>query len=507
VLVRSRKSGAWSAEIPFFAGAEDEQRPSLRVASDNTVWVLAGKRLAGIHGGTRVELEKPAGGDFDEFLFDAAGRLWLFAEDKKQLTRIALLDGKTTSTQFLETPLGYRAPLFDRAGNLWDGGLTAIHRSRIGLTSSGPARLAVKASSRLDETKQAEAAPAHAPHETIQIEGVTYTLYFGEMHTHLTEHPTDRHIELWPDRFYLKAARSGVLDLASYSDHDWKAMTSSKYMAEQGYTSVLSRENEFLAFSGYEWSGDNQTRLRYGDRTIVFPRDYSPVFRITDPESDTPQKLHAKLQSIGAIDWAHHVGAPFAVMDWTTHDKVIEPIIETVSGHGVYETYDRPNAVPVWLKKPPVGKTSIQDGLGMGKRFGLVGSSDSHNGLSGYANGMLGIYAKSLTREAILDAFRNRRTFAIRGGEPLYLDFRINDSFMGREIKSDGPPRLSVHVRAHSPIQKVEVVRDGKYVFTKDGSGPECQFEYKDTAKGNYYYVRVWLEGDKYAWSTPAWVD
>ena len=102
---------------------------------------------------------------------------------------------------------------------------------------------------------------------------------------------------------------------------------------------------------------------------------------------------------------------------------------------------------------------------------------------------------------------RNRRTFAIRGGEPLYLDFRINGSFMGREIRSDGPPRLSVHVRAHSPVRKVEVVRDGKYVFTRDGSGPECQFEYKDTEKGNYYYVRVWLEGDKYAWSTPAWVD
>ena len=143
----------------------------------------------------------------------------------------------------------------------------------------------------------------------------------------------------------------------------------------------------------------------------------------------------------------------------------------------------------------------------MGKRFGLVGSSDSHSGLSGYPNGMLGIYAKSLTRAAILDAFRNRRTFAIRGGEPLYLDFRINGSFMGREIRSDGPPRLSVQVRAHSPIRKVNVVRDGKYVFTKTGAGPECQFEYKDTAKGNYYYIRVWLEGDKYAWSTPAWVD
>ena len=365
-----------------------------------------------------------------------------------------------------------------------------------------PRQLPRSKRARPDAEKSSSANPVPVRrHDTLEIEGKKYNLYFGEMHTHLTEFPDDRLMEIWPDRFYLKGEQTEVLDFASASDHDWHWMTSSKYKALQAYPAVLSRDGEFLALCGYEWSGSDYRRRRYGDRTIIFPHPYSPVFRITDPESDTPQKLHAKLASIGAIDWAHHVGAPFAVMDWTTHDKVIEPVMEMVSGHGVYETYDRSSAVPVWLKKPPVGKTSIQDGLAIGERFGLVGSSDSHTGLSGYSNGMLAIYAEALTHDAIMDALRHRRTFAVRGGEKMLVEFRVNGAFMGREIKAEAPPRIEVSVKAQSPVEKIEIVRDGRYVY----SSPQSHFEYRDTEIGTYYYARVWLADGKYAWTSPIW--
>jgi hypothetical protein len=511
VVLRSRENGAWKPEVLFFASDKDEQRPTLRVDAQNTVWVLAGDRLAGIRGNQRIELQQPLRERFDEFQIDAAGRFWFFRSvgnlNPAGANRMimAVWDGKSRSAKTLEMPIGYRAPIFDARNSLWLTTTTAVYRLAESIPSTSPP-IEVRTSSSLAESKQPAAPPSGRPHETIQVGGETYTLFFGEMHTHLTEHPSDRLIELWPDRYYLKAAWSGVLDFASASDHDWRYMTASKYKVLQAYVSVLNSDREFVAFSGYEWSGDNYRRRRFGDRTIIFSRDYSPIFRITDPESDTPWKLHPLLQSIDAIDWAHHVGAPFAVMDWTTHDAVVEPVMEMVSGHGVYETYDRPNAVPVWLTKPPIGKTSIQDGLGMGKRFGLVGSSDSHSGISGYSNGMLGIYAKSLTRDSIMEAFRARRTFAVRGGEPLLLDLRVNGSFMGREVELSGPPRLAVHVRTHSPIDKVEIVRDGRYIYTHPGGGSkEAKFEYRDTEKGNYYYVRVWLHGGKYAWSSPVW--
>jgi hypothetical protein len=512
----------WGKEILFFASAEDEQRPSLQLDPDGTLWVLAGKRLAGIRNGQRVELASPLSEPADQFLIDSAGRFWFFRslvrtfdESIDYITRpggrvsIMLLGGKSLYEQTFEIGLGYRPPFLDSKGDLWSTADSVIYRIHQGLPPVGKGTLDLRIVGPLDEARHAPLPqPVHVPHETIQINGKVYTLFFAEMHTHLGETPTSQIIETWPDRFYLKAARSGVLDAGSLSDHDWFRMTNSKYLIEQAYSSVLSIPNHFQAFAGYEWSGDFFTRRRYGDRTVTFLEDYSPIFRITDPESNTLQKLHTKLKPLAAIDWPHHLGAPFAVMDWTTHDGTVEPVVEMVSSHGVYETYHPEVAVPVkYTQALPIGKSSVQDGLAAGKRFGLVGSSDSHSGLSGYSNGMLGIYAESLTRASLIQAFHARRTFAIRGGEPLLLDVRVNGAFMGQEIGATSAPRLSVRVQAKSPIQKIEIVRDGRYIYARPGEGKQSSFEYQDMEKGKYYYVRVWLEGGKYAWSSPVWID
>jgi hypothetical protein len=525
VVLRSRMPGEkWSDETLFFASTQDEQRPTLRTAPDGTVWVHTARRVAGIRNGKRVEMAG-APATSDEMFLDAGGRAWFFSgigaynpgaagqAPAPRMLAVTVLGGTAPHHVTYTMPLGYRAPMLDDEGRLWNATDDTIYRLNIGLPKPEPGTLQVRETGALEETKPPAADPPHAPHQSIGIGGQTYTLYFGEQHTHLGEHPTDRTIETWPDRFYLKAMRSGVLDFGASSDHDWQWMTASKYRYEQAYAATLDQPGKFLAFTGYEWSGDNYRRRRYGDRTIVFPTPYGTIFRITDPESNTPQKLHAKLKSIGAIDWAHHVGAPFATMDWTTHDPEVEPVMETVSQHGVYETYDRSNAVPVWLTKPPVGKTSIQDGLAAGHRFGLVGSSDSHSGLSGYSQGMFGIYARALTREDVMEAFRARRTFAIRGGEPMLVEFQLGNAstgvFMGGQIAASNQPlRAAVHVAAHSPIQKIEIVRDGRYIYTRSGEQRlEVRFDFTDAERGKYYYVRVWVEGDKYAWTSPVFVD
>ena len=520
VILRSRMPGGkWSDEIPFFAGKQDEQRPTLRGAPDGTVWVHTARRLAGIRDGKRVEMaDAPAASD--EMFFDNGGRAWFFngvgafnpgAAGHTAVARqlqMTVLGGANPYHVVYEMPLGYRAPLLDQNAQLWNATDDTIYRLNVGLPKPETGSPQVREAGPLSESKPAAPDPPHVPHQSITIGGESYTLFFGEQHTHLGEHPTDRTMEIWPDRFYLKAMRSGVLDFGAASDHDWQWMTASKYRYEQAYAAVFDQPGRFLAFTGYEWSGDNYRRRRFGDRTIVFPMVYGTIFRITDPESETPEKLHAKLKSIGAIDWAHHVGAPFATMDWTTHDPEVEPVMETVSQHGVYETYDRSNAVPVWLTKPPVGKTSIQDGLGAGHRFGLVGSSDSHSGLSGYSQGMFGIYARSLTRDSIMEAFRARRTFAVRGGEPMLVEFHLNDTFMGGEVlRVQGSLRAAVHVAAQSPILKIEIVRDGRYIYSRPGAQQkELRFDFTDSEHGKYYYVRVWLEGDKYAWTSPVFV-
>ena len=83
----------------------------------------------------------------------------------------------------------------------------------------------------------------------------------------------------------------------------------------------------------------------------------------------------------------------------------------------------------------------------------------------------------------------------------MLVDFRVNGVFQGGEVDAgSGPPNLSVKVKARSPVEKIEVVRNGAYVYTHTPGGDtaETEFSYRDTAggePGTYYYMRVWMKG------------
>ncbi len=540
VYLRSASNGQWTEETAFFASREDEQRPMIRFAADGTAWIHASGRVSGIRDSVRFELPAKAR-DFvagldrlDEFQIDRGGRFWFlhqvtsfhpgnpgYRAGRSPDSAGAWFDGTMLQPFTLGVAIGYRAPVFEEDG-FWHTTDMMMYRKAIAPVSASVRGEAVNGP--LGETKQATPRPVQAPHETLELDGQTYTLYYGELHTHLGEYPGDRTIEMWTDRYYLNAMHTGILDFGAASDHDWPSMTNSKYRVEQSYSNVLSEQGRFEGFASYEWSGDAAGRRRYGDRTVIFTKPFSPIYRITDPNSDSIEELHRSLARENAIPWVHHVGAPWGAMDWSKHDPIAEPVVEITSAHGVYETYDRPRAVTDWLRRQPVGKTSVQDGLGYGKKFGFVGSSDRHDGISGYNTGMLGVFAKELSREAVVGALRARRSFAVRGGEPILVDFRVNGVFQGGEAKiGASPPDIAVKVKASSPVDKIEIVSDGEYIYTHtpDGDSPSAEFTYRDTREpvaGRYYYARIWLKGritepgylrqeiGKYAWSSPVWL-
>jgi hypothetical protein len=129
---------------------------------------------------------------------------------------------------------------------------------------------------------------------------------------------------------------------------------------------------------------------------------------------------------------------------------------------------------------PRTSGGSIQDGLQRGYHFGIVASSDNHEGFAGAWNsGLMAVKAKELTRQSLWEAFKNRRVYAVTG-DRIQLSFRIGDAPMGSII--DGGPseratgndsenpfqerRLQVDVVGCDEIERIEILKNNRVAYT-----------------------------------------
>jgi hypothetical protein len=123
------------------------------------------------------------------------------------------------------------------------------------------------------------------------------------------------------------------------------------------------------------------------------------------------------------------------------------------------------------------------------------------------------VFAKELTREAIFDALRHRRTYAVSNTR-IMLDFQIDGHCIGEEIAVAGPPRIAVRVEGTDTIAELAIIRDGAVLRAVSPGSNLAEFEYVDNAFAgeSYYYLRVTqvdkdeLGNPSRAWSSPIWV-
>ena len=116
------------------------------------------------------------------------------------------------------------------------------------------------------------------------------------------------------------------------------------------------------------------------------------------------------------------------------------------------------------------------DALNRGNRFGLIGGGDIHDGRPGdelhslqespdeyhllWRQGIMGVWAKDLTREAIFEALWNRRVFATTNVR-LFLEFSVCDAPMGSQVKSARSRPIHVRAASDSAIANIDIVRNG----------------------------------------------
>ena len=100
-----------------------------------------------------------------------------------------------------------------------------------------------------------------------------------------------------------------------------------------------------------------------------------------------------------------------------------------------------------------------------------MASNDSHYGVAGvWGLGLMAVVAPELTREALWEAFMARRVYGVTG-DRIQLGFAVNDSPMGSVLRTEEAPRIRVNVVASQALDRIEILRNNRVVYTHCHSG------------------------------------
>jgi hypothetical protein len=149
--------------------------------------------------------------------------------------------------------------------------------------------------------------------------------------------------------------------------------------------------------------------------------------------------------------------------------------------------------------------------------LGSLGGQDNHSKRWGTRNQFrTAVLAEELTREAIIDAYMNRRFYATED-KNLHLDFRCQGYPMGSRLSGVLPEfEVKAWDDAEDTFREVRLYRDGKILETKVVSGNDIEVWFEDpTASGPHYYYVIISQNDDNdangrndeAISSPFWIE
>jgi hypothetical protein len=348
-----------------------------------------------------------------------------------------------------------------------------------------------------------------------------YQIFWGDVHGH-TSH-SDGKGSL--DDYFTHARDVARLDFAIVSDHDfgnsapWR-MTKETWTLTQDKADEYTVDGCFVAIAGYEWTsqpkywtdveeGAVSERLFpgspkfYNHKNVYFLGRVDYLFNAKDQAYMSPDLLAAAVLRHGGLIHNNHpsVGTDGA-NQWD-----YKPVYDSV----IANTEIDADSLQYEGKTYEVGVEQIVRGfLNRGRKTGFVKGTDTHDGTPAARTAIL---ATELTREAIFDALRHRRTYAVTNAR-IALSFKIDGHEIGEEIGAAGRPKIDVDVQGTDRIGEVAIVRDGAVIHSLSPATARVKFTYVDKSfRGNsYYYVRVTqVDKDKHgnrsrAWSSPIWV-
>ena len=361
---------------------------------------------------------------------------------------------------------------------------------------------------------------------TMALGGNSYTLLLGDCHRHTDVRGHSGSDPSLEDtyRYALDAAQ---MDFVGPSDHNevnggrWPdGMRDYQWWMAQKLVDVMTHAPHFWGVYTYEHSMGSPG----GHRNILFLKRGAPMRRI-DRNRDPPYPFNQPPQMWKWVESnvltqsgqktviVPHTFAAGPLAAWNWPNAPFDCLLEIYQGaRGSYERWRLPEGEKRGGTQTDRPGHFAQDALAKGNIYGFVSFSD-HNSTH---NSWAGVWVEQPTRESLFDAMLARRTFG--ASDEIIVRTSADGHMPGAQFTAtvDAPPEIAIEVEAPDEILRVDVVKNGEYVFTQRPGGQQASFRYRDiepTPGDTYYYVRVFQRdpenpsGDpEIAWASPFFV-
>ncbi len=311
--------------------------------------------------------------------------------------------------------------------------------------------------------------------------GPAMQVYFGDLHSHSSYSDGQG----TPAEAFATARASGI-DFFALTEHDFM-LTEAEWQDVLAQAATATLEGQFVAVPGFEYSNHKGHINVFDSETFV---------QRNDPNYDTLAEFYAWLVAHPTAFGQFNHPMKNELYDWNFNDFAFSSAVDQKIVLQELETADQ-----FFLS------------LNKGWHLGTLKNHDTHQADWGCCPWM-GLVASNLTRSAVLEALRARRTFFVSPSDSnLAVVMQANGYWMGSAIPNTTAINFVVNV--YDPDPKGRSLRlilyDNGLPVDSTTLASATSYTWRPTVPGSlghYYYVEAFYSGWLFpAYSSPIWVE
>jgi hypothetical protein len=341
-----------------------------------------------------------------------------------------------------------------------------------------------------------------------------YNVYYGNLHSHCSYSDGIGS----PQEAFEYARDSAQVDIQALTDHT-HMLTSGEYSTIKSLAASYTEDGVYVAIAGQEHGSLSTSRSgAFGHMNFYEAPGLIPQYQNGDDY---------RYNLAGTYSWlvSHDddiSGAPlYGVFNHPYYSGGCEPDAQfhhfaySVTGDSAMALTEIRNGKR-WDDYEP----EYLEVLDKGWHVGVAANQDNHEGMwgdqpnpnSGNDIYLTGILADTLTKDAVLAALRDRRTFAVEvnpKSDRMGLLFQCEGNWMGKVFETSADTvGFDITVWAETEFITLELVRNGTQVAYMAADSNHVEWSPQDDPPmgESYYYVRAQQVDGDHLWSSPIWV-